>query len=54
MNPIAPENSLPRKPKLLERARDLLRANDYSRRTEEVRVIFLASRFHRRGRISGL
>ena len=36
MNPIAPENSLPRKPKLLERARDLLRANDYSRRTEEV------------------
>jgi integron integrase len=30
------ENSLPRKPKLLDRARDILRANYYSRRTEEV------------------
>ena len=36
MNPIPSENSLPRKPKLLERARDILRANYYSRRTEEV------------------
>jgi hypothetical protein len=36
MNPIPVENSLPRKPKLLERARDILRANYYSRRTEEV------------------
>lgn len=30
------EDSPPRKPKLLERARDILRANYYSRRTEEV------------------
>ena len=36
MNSIPSENSLPRKPKLLERARDILRANYYSRRTEEV------------------
>ena len=36
MNPISADNSLPRKPKLLERARDILRANYYSRRTEEV------------------
>jgi hypothetical protein len=33
---MPPEDSLPRKPKLLERARHLLRANYYSRRTEEV------------------
>ena len=36
MFPTSSENSLPRKPKLLERACDLLRANYYSRRTEEV------------------
>jgi len=36
MIPTLSENSLPRKPKLLERARDLMRANYYSRRTEEV------------------
>ena len=34
MNLTPAENSLPRKPKLLERARDILRANYYSRRTE--------------------
>ena len=36
MLPSPSEDALPRKPKLLERARDLLRANYYSRRTEEV------------------
>ncbi len=36
MDPSAPENSWPGKPKLLERARDLWRAHDYRRRTEEV------------------
>ena len=36
MKPIPSSNSSPRKPKLLERARDILRASYYSRRTEEV------------------
>ena len=36
MNPIPSANTPPHKPKLLERARDILRANYYSRRTEEV------------------
>ena len=36
MNPNQTENFPPHKPKLLERARDILRARYYSRRTEEV------------------
>lgn len=36
MNSIPAENSPPHKPKLLDQARDLLRAKYYSRRTEEV------------------
>ena len=36
MNPNQSEDSSPRKPKLLEQARDILRAKYYSRRTEEV------------------
>jgi hypothetical protein len=38
MNAIPSENSSPPKPKLLDRAREILRANYYSRRTEEVYV----------------
>jgi len=36
MKTIESENIPPRKPKLLEQARNILRANYYSRRTEEV------------------
>src|SRR5688500_2648599 len=41
MNSNTAENSLPRKVKLLERARDILRANYYSRRTEEDYVAWM-------------